>query len=51
MVNSTSQNQGSKSVPHMNGVGYIIAIGIFIFLLPLLPVFILMYILNVFRAK
>ena len=51
MVNSTTENQGSKTVPFMSAVGYIIATGILIFFLPLIPILAVIFVLTKFQAK
>lgn len=38
--------RGMKSVPHMNAIGYIIAAGVAVALLPLLPFLVVMYLLG-----
>lgn len=38
--------QGHKSVGHMNAIGLIIALGIAVVLLPILPLLVLLYLLG-----
>lgn len=51
MVQSTTENQGTKVEPSMSAIGYIIAAGIAIFLSPLIPIIAVVFLAQKLQAK